>query len=132
MIKRGRKKLANACANIVILVDNLERVYPGDFNILKTIRGQEEQDRLFRENATHVQYPHSKHYSNPSKAIDMAPVEVDGKLNWKNLELFAHFSGYVLAVAKMKNIKVRWGRDWDRDGDLDDQTFNDYPHFEIV
>ena len=26
---------------------------------------------------------------------------------------------------------LKWGGDWDNDGDFDDQTFNDYPHWWI-
>ncbi len=28
--------------------------------------------------------------------------------------------------------KVRWGGDWDRDGDFNDETFKDLWHFELI
>jgi peptidoglycan LD-endopeptidase CwlK len=37
-----------------------------------------------------------------------------------------------LEIAKELGIKVRWGNDWDMDGDLNDQKFIDSPHFELV
>ncbi len=30
------------------------------------------------------------------------------------------------------NYPERWGGDWDRDGQLKDHRFIDYPHFELV
>jgi peptidoglycan LD-endopeptidase CwlK len=29
-------------------------------------------------------------------------------------------------------IEIRWGGDWDGDGDLSDHKFNDLPHFELI
>ena len=44
---------------------------------------------------------------------------------------FYNFAGTVQGVAKMLNIKIRWGGDWDSDNDLKDQTLYDLPHFEL-
>ena len=41
-------------------------------------------------------------------------------------------AGYIQATADKLGIKIRWGGDWDSDGDLDDQTFMDLGHFELV
>ncbi len=37
----------------------------------------------------------------------------------------------MLAAAHDLGIELRWGGDWDRDAEFDDQTFNDLPHFEL-
>jgi peptidoglycan L-alanyl-D-glutamate endopeptidase CwlK len=34
-------------------------------------------------------------------------------------------------VASEEGVNVRWGGDWDGDRDIDDQTFDDLPHFEF-
>jgi peptidoglycan LD-endopeptidase CwlK len=44
---------------------------------------------------------------------------------------FYHYAGYVLGVAAMMGIDVRWGGDWDGDRDVSDHTFIDLPHFEL-
>ena len=39
--------------------------------------------------------------------------------------------GIAVGIAKRKGIKLRWGGDWDRDGELSDNRFNDLGHLEI-
>ena len=61
-------------------------------------------------------------------AVDIAPFPVD----WKDTERFYAFGGYVLGIAAVLGIRLRWGGDWDMDRDLRDQKLYDLPHFEIV
>lgn len=99
-----------------------------DFTILCGTRGREEQDDLFHKGMSKVQFPNSKHNNRPSLAVDIAPYPID----WNNLERFTHLIGIVRGIALMKGIEIRCGIDWDRDGDITDHTFMDYPHFELV
>ena len=48
------------------------------------------------------------------------------------MKRFVYFAGYVKRVADDLGIAIRWGGDWDGDGDFSDQTFHDLPHFELV
>ncbi|MFQ5990813.1 MAG: hypothetical protein ACE5NA_00110 [Nitrospiraceae bacterium] len=41
------------------------------------------------------------------------------------------FGGFVLGVAEMMDIPIRWGGDWDGDRTFRDQNFNDLSHFEL-
>ncbi len=75
-----------------------------------------------------MEYPHGKHNRKPSEAIDAAPYPID----WDDLNRFYYFAGYVKGIANEMGIKIRWGGDWDGDTILDDQTFMDLPHFEIL
>lgn len=63
-----------------------------------------------------------------SWAVDLAPYPVD----WENTKRFYYFAGYAGAVAAALGLKIRWGGDWDGDQDLDDQTFMDLVHFELI
>jgi len=72
-----------------------------------------------------------QHNRKPSLAVDAVPYPINPDWN-KDLEKICVFAGIVLAIAHRRGIKIRWGRDWDGDFDLNDQTFNDYCHFEIV
>ncbi len=45
---------------------------------------------------------------------------------------FARLAGHYEGVASVLGYTLRWGGDWDRDGDLLDQSFFDLPHLEIV
>ena len=61
-------------------------------------------------------------------AVDAAPTPVD----WKDLQRWHVFGGFVKGVASQLGIPIRWGGDWDGDYDYHDQTFNDLPHFEVA
>jgi peptidoglycan L-alanyl-D-glutamate endopeptidase CwlK len=91
-------------------------------------RGEEEQNEAFRTNHSTKKYPDSKHNSVPSIAVDVVPYPVD----WENLKRFYFFGGYVKRTADIMGINVRWGGDWDSDTVLNDQSFNDLPHWEIL
>jgi len=64
----------------------------------------------------------------PSLAVDAAPYPID----WNDRDRWMRFSGFVLGVARAYGVTLRWGGDWDRDWDVADNRFNDWPHFEIV
>lgn len=105
-----------------------------DHTILEGHRSKADQNAAFDNKRSKVQWPDSKHNRIPSMAVDVAPYPID----WDDHIRFAAFAGYVLATAdrlyregRMRH-KVRWGGDWDRDGHNKDQTFNDFPHFELV
>lgn len=99
-----------------------------DCMVLEGHRSREEQDNLFRKNLSKVQWPNSRHNSKPSEAYDIAPYPID----WKDTKRFYYFAGIMMGIAHMKNIKLRWGGDWDSDNDLNDQSFMDLVHFERV
>ena len=64
------------------------------------------------------------------RAVDLLPHPS----GWDDPEMFCVLAGAVFAAAHLLGVAkwVRWGRDWDGDGDLADQTFNDYAHFEWI
>jgi peptidoglycan LD-endopeptidase CwlK len=108
-----------------------------DIAILQGHRGRAEQDSAFQEGASKVRWPNSRHNSVPSQAVDAAPYPI----RWgdradpdrvKAIGRFYMLAGVVLATAKELGIKVRWGGDWDMDGDIFDQDFDDLVHFERV
>lgn len=73
-----------------------------------------------------------KHVRTPSDAVDAAPLNDEGEINWNDSKAFYAFGERVLNVANSMGIDLRWGGDWDRDGDYLDQKFNDLVHFERV
>lgn len=99
-----------------------------DCTIIQGHRGKEEQDEYFRTGRSKLQFPNSKHNKTPSLGIDVAPYPID----WNDLNRFYHFGGYVKGVADQLDINIRWGGDWDGDNDLQDQTFMDLVHFELL
>jgi peptidoglycan LD-endopeptidase CwlK len=98
-----------------------------DCSILCGHRGEEEQHIAFAQGRSKLDWPDSKHNGLPSKAVDAAPYPVD----WNDAKRFYLFAGFVLGTAKQMGVNLRWGGDWDRDWDLSDNRFNDWPHFEL-
>lgn len=105
-----------------------------DCTILQGHRTQDEQNQVFADNKSKVEWPNSKHNSFPSMAVDVAPYPID----WNDRGRFYMFAGYVQAIAEemlatgLINHSLRYGGDWDSDTDTDDQKFHDLPHFELI
>jgi hypothetical protein len=95
---------------------------------LEGYRGEQSQNKAFTEGRSKLKFPNSKHNSLPSNAIDIAPFPID----WKNRERFCYLAGIVKGIAHSKGIKIRWGGDWDNDGETTDNKFDDLPHFELI
>ena len=131
MPKFGKTSLArlNTCdAEIQAFFEEVVRHF--DCTVLCGHRTKDEQDALPGADPprTKVSWPTSKHNSTPSRAIDVAPYPID----WTDRDRFHLFAGFVLGMAKMVGIDLRWGGDWDRDTETDDNDFDDLPHFELV
>lgn len=99
-----------------------------DCTIIVGHRGEEEQEQAVLQGKSKLHWPKSKHNSTPSMAVDVSPWPVD----WKDTKRFYDFAGIVRAQAAILGIKIRWGGDWDGDGDIKDQKFNDLVHFELI
>lgn len=99
-----------------------------DCSILEGHRSNERQAQMKAEGRSQLGPGESKHNHMPSLAVDVAPYPID----WNDRDRWMRFSGFVLGVARAHGIALRWGGDWDRDWDVADNRFNDWPHFEIV
>lgn len=105
-----------------------------DCTVLVGARGKIDQEKAFSEGRTKLHWPKSKHnkdpYRNPnySLAVDVAPYPI----NWADTARFYYFAGFVLGVASQMGIKLRFGGDWDKDFQLNDNRFDDLDHFELV
>lgn len=105
-----------------------------DCQVLEGYRNQVDQEKAFNAGNSRLRWPNGKHNHNPSMAVDVIPYPVD----WNNTKRFYWFAGFVMGLAqKLKDEGkmshgVRFGGDWDSDKDIDDQTFFDLVHFELV
>jgi len=99
-----------------------------DFTVLEGYRPKEVQDEYYRNGLSKLKWPESKHNKNPALAVDIAPYPVD----WRDKARFHFLAGVIKAIAHKHGRKIRWGGDWDSDGDCKDQTFDDLPHFELM
>ncbi len=122
----SKRHLASCDERLQLVFNKVIEHY--DCTIICGHRGEVAQTMAFEGGKSEVQWPNSKHNSKPSKAVDAMAFPLD----WFDYQRSAHFAGFVLGIAQSMNIKLRWGGDWDRDGEMKDHKFIDYPHFEII
>lgn len=109
-----------------------------DCTIIQGYRDKAGQDAAFAAGKTQLKWPHGKHNSQPSMAVDVAPCELDGSIEWGDRRRFDFFAGWVLGIASQlrdkgkMTLSVRWGGDWNRNTEVTDNNFNDLVHFELV
>ena len=120
-----------------------------DCTVAEGHRGQELQDRYFREGRSHLRWPDGRHNSSPSRAVDVWPYLRGIGVPWAETLMrlgytrpqadegcrlaFALFAGVVLATAARQGVGVRHGANWDGDELVAiDQKFDDWPHWELV
>jgi peptidoglycan L-alanyl-D-glutamate endopeptidase CwlK len=95
-------------------------------------RTQAEQDKAFKGGFSKVQWPNSKHNKTPSLAVDLAPVNAKGGIDWNDLKGFKALYADVMATALDLGIKLRAGADFNQDGNLANDRFVDLPHYELI
>lgn len=115
-------KLQDLCYELIKLMD---------VTIVCGRRSKEAQDEAFNNGVSKVKWPNSKHNSTPSMAVDIAPYRKGG-IDWGDRERFAYMAGLMKGIAASRGVKIRWGGDWDNDGEIKDHRFIDMPHFELV
>lgn len=109
-----------------------------EIRVLCGRRSNEEQERLFAEGRSKLRAGQSKHNEQEHfedgpdgklvHAVDMVPYPID----WKDAKRFVFMAGIMMAFAEDEEVPIRWGGNWDRDMViLDDQNFDDLPHFEL-
>lgn len=105
-----------------------------DITIICGTRNKIDQEKAFDEGKSKVHYPNSMHNSLPSKAVDIAPwYPTEPHIRWDDSAGFTYLAGIVKGIATSMGFKLRWGGDWDKDNDLQDEKgLRDFPHFEIV
>jgi peptidoglycan L-alanyl-D-glutamate endopeptidase CwlK len=106
-----------------------------DITILQGVRSRQLQDQYYREGKSKVRWPNSKHNvktpEEKSKAVDAGPY-VEGKASYAHTHC-CYLAGIVQAVARSMGVEIRWGGNWDMDGEpITDQDFQDLVHYELV
>lgn len=103
-----------------------------DISLLCGHRNQHDQNEAFygEPQTSKLAWPNGKHNKLPSMAVDFTPYPRPNRPEklWASL---AYVAGRVIEHAKRNGVTIRWGGDWDGDGDLTDQNFDDLFHLEI-
>lgn len=102
-----------------------------DISLISGYRDREEQNTAYENDNSTLRWPDSKHNRKPSIAVDFQPYPYP-KENPRLWGALGYCAGRAFAIAQQEGFRIRWGGDWDMDGDLTDQTFDDLFHLEIV
>lgn len=134
----SKEKLSTCRYEIVRTLELVVAEY--DIIVLEGRRSWARQAELLREGRTKVGPGQSKH--NPPKlqdgtentkwlsnAVDVAPYPID----WKDARRFIYMAGLIIGTGRALGYNFRWGGNWDEDQIIiDDQNFDDLPHFEFI
>ena len=120
--KRSRSRLKGVDTKLVNVLNELIKIM--DVTIIEGVRSAERQAELLEKGATKVKY--SRHME--GKAVDLSPYPID----WNNRDGFYYMGGMIRGIAHQMGLKVRFGGDWDSDGDTKDNSFDDLGHVEIL
>lgn len=131
-------------------LDNLKGVHPDlvsvvkqaiemgviDFSVNEGIRSYERQKELVASGASKtILSKHRVQDDGFGHAVDLYPYPIDMKKvnagDAREISRFGLLAGVILAIAHQSGISLRWGGDWDKDGQTLDSSFFDAPHFEI-
>ena len=93
-----------------------------DFMVVCGGRGEEDQNKAYKEKKSKKKWPNGKHNKIPSMAVDVCPCK--GKqLLWEDYQAWCYVIGAIMQAANELDIKVKWGGNW--------KTYRgDFPHFE--
>ena len=119
--KRSKQRLKGVDTKLVNVLNELVKIM--DVTIIEGLRSQERQDELVAKGASKTKY--SKHIQ--GKAVDVAPYPID----WKDRDRFHYMGGMVRGIGQQLGVNIRWGGDWDSDGETKDNSFDDLVHVEI-
>ena len=129
--ERSLERAKDVNPKLINLILLAIRRTPIDFGVawMGGKRTAEEQNQLFKEGYSQCDgYEKlSKHQS--GDAIDLN-IFVGSKLV-ENKEMLCVVAGVMFSCANELGIKIIWGRDWNSNGDLRDNKFNDQYHFEL-
>jgi len=119
--KKSQERLRGVNSQLVNILFELVKIM--DITVLEGVRTQERQDKLVAEGKSKTKF--SKHIT--GRAVDIAPYPID----WEDRDRFHYMGGMLRGISKQMGYKVRWGGDWDSDGETKDNNFDDLVHIEL-
>lgn len=106
-----------------------------DFTVSETVRSADRQRKLYYGTPKRTWTLHSKHMIQKDRfghAVDLVPLTKNGDADWTKC---AVVKAAMFKAADTLGIKLRWGGDWNQNGDSRDEHQRgsyDGPHFEII
>lgn len=133
---KSKQNLKGVHPSLRFLVEGVMETQIMDFSVKEGVRSEARQKELF--DAGFSKTLKSKHLIQKDgygHAVDLYPYPIDmdavNKMSGVEVSRFGVLCGIIKALAWTHGIKIRWGSDWDGDGQTLDHTFVDMPHFEL-
>ncbi len=101
-----------------------------DVSLTCGFRDEHTQNEAFLAGTSTLMWPDGNHNQLPSKAVDLRPYPMPKRKEkvWASL---AYIAGRAIAIGIEEGVVIVWGGDWNQNGDLTDQNFDDLFHLEI-
>lgn len=122
--KRSKQNLEGLHPDLIKVCYRALELSDIDFVITEGLRTYARQKELVAKGLSKTM--NSRHLT--GHAIDFVPLPVD----WNNTNAFIHVADCFLKASEELKIPVRWGGDWNRNGDWKDEKFRDLPHVELL
>jgi peptidoglycan LD-endopeptidase CwlK len=120
--KKARKELHPTLQKLVDLA-----IKEVDFVILDAQRGRAEQEKARKGGFSKAGFGQSAHNYIPAVALDVCPYPID----FDDAAKFRKIAKVFMRIAEEHDLPIRWGGDWDMDGDWKNERFLDWGHFEL-
>ncbi len=119
--KRSRERMKGVDSRLINVMNELIKLM--DVTIIEGLRTKERQEELVAKGASKTKF--SKHIE--GKALDLSPYPID----WENRDGFYYMGGMIRGIAQQLGYDIRYGGDWNSDGQTKDNNFDDLVHIEI-
>lgn len=134
--QKSRGRLKGVHPDLVRVVLRAIEITTQDFYVDCGVRTKAEQAALYARGRTKpgpvvTWTMNSKHLpaaDGLGRAVDLVPFPID----WNDIRKFNAIAESMFAAASELGVKVRWGADWDQDGNHREKGEYDSPHFELA
>lgn len=128
--KTSLARLKGVDEQLVNIVKRAIEISEVDFTVLEGVRTLDRQRELYAQGRTApgkivTWTMKSRHIE--GKAVDLVPYPLD----WNDLDKFDKIKNAMFQAAKEIDVNLRWGADWDGDGNYREKGEYDSPHFEL-
>lgn len=128
--KTSLARLKGVDETLVNVVKRAIELSEVDFTVLEGVRTLQRQTELYNQGRTTpgkivTWTMKSKHID--GKAVDLVPYPLD----WNDLAKFDKIKDAMFKAAKEQDVNLRWGADWNSNGEYREKGETDSPHFEI-
>lgn len=149
--QRSLGRLAGIHPDLASVVKRAIELTTQDFSVLEGVRSDDRQRELYGQGRTAAELRavgvdpklakpsmqkvtwtlksnHFKQKDGYGHAVDLVPYPLD----WNALAKFDAIATAMFAAADDIGVTIRWGADWDQDGNWRERGETDSPHFELV